>query len=180
MVNEVLARRYAIAVWSLAAERGIADKVGSDLASMAKAIGSSGPLHDFFVAPIVDRREKERVLARSFEGRVETVALHTVLLLVRRRRETLLWALVTAYETLARQARNAERVTLQSARPLDREELRRLVERLERATGKKLEVTERIDPSLIGGLRVLIGDLRIDASIAGRLDALARELATTA
>jgi F-type H+-transporting ATPase subunit delta len=180
MVNEVLARRYATAVWSLAVERGIADRVGSDLALMAKAIGSSGALHDFFVAPIVDRREKERVLSRSFENNVETVALHTVLLLVRRRRETLLWALVTAYQTLARHARNAERVTLQSARPLDRDELRGLVERLERATGKKLEVTERIDPSLIGGLRVLMGDVRIDASIAGRLDALARELATTA
>ena len=180
MVNEVLARRYATAVWTLATERNIADRVGNDLASMAKAIGTSGMLHDFFVAPIVDRREKERVLARSFENSVDTISLHTVLLLVRRRRETLLWALVTAYETLARQARNAERVTLQSARPLDREELRNLVERLERATGKKLEVTERIDPSLIGGLRVLLGDVRIDASIAGRLDALARELAITA
>ena len=180
MVNEVLARRYATAVWSLAKERGITDRVGSDLAAMAKAIGTSGTLHEFFVAPIVDRREKERVLARTFENSVDTVALHTLLLLVRRRRETLLWALATAYETLARQARNAERVTLQSARPLDREQLHGLVERLERATGKKLEITERIDPSLIGGLRVVMGDLRIDASIAGRLDALARELATTA
>lgn len=180
MVNEVLARRYANAVWSLAADRGITDRVGIDLAAMAKAIGTSGALHDFFVAPIVERREKERVLARSFEKSVDEVALHTLLLLVRRRRETLLWALVAAYETLARQARNAERVTLQSARPLDREELRALVERLECVTGKKLEVTERIDPSLIGGLRVVLGDVRIDASIAGRLDALARELATTA
>src|SRR5579862_4220233 len=107
MVNEVLARRYANAVWSLAAERGIADRVGSDLASMAKAIGESGTLHDFFVAPIVQRSEKERVLARSFENNVDPVALHTVLLLVRRRRETLLWAIVAAYETLAREARNA-------------------------------------------------------------------------
>lgn len=180
MVNEVLARRYATAVWALAAERGLEDKVGRDLVGIASAIGASAPLRDFFVAPVVERREKERLLAQAFEGRVDTIALHALLLLVRRRRETLLWALVTAYETLARQARNAERVTLQSARPLDRNELRALVERLERTTGKKLEVTERIDPSLIGGLRVMLGDVRIDASIAGRLDALARELATTA
>ena len=148
--------------------------------AIAGTIGASAPLHAFFVAPIVERREKERLLTQAFEGRVDTIALHTLLLLVRRRRETLLWGLVTAYETLARQARKAERVTLQSARPLDRDELRSLVERLERATGKRLEVTERIDPSLLGGLRVMLGDVRIDASIAGRLDALARELATTA
>jgi F-type H+-transporting ATPase subunit delta len=180
MVNEALARRYATAIWMLATERNIGDRVGNDLAAMAKAIGTSGTLHDFFVAPIVDRREKERVLTRSFENSVDTISLHTVLLLVRRRRETLLWALVTAYEELARRARNAERVTVQTARALDFDEMRALVERLERATGKKLEVTERIDPALIGGLRVLLGDVRIDASIAGRLDALARELATTA
>ena len=48
------------------------------------------------------------------------------------------------------------------------------------ATAIWMLATERIDPSLIGGLRVLLGDVRIDASIAGRLDALARELATTA
>jgi F-type H+-transporting ATPase subunit delta len=180
VVNEVLARRYANAVWSLALERNITDRVGRDLASIAESIGTSGALHDFFVAPIVERRQKERVLAQAFEGRVDSISLHTLLLLVRRRRETLLWALSRAYEGLARQARNAERVTVQTARSLGFDEMRAVVERLERATGKKLEVTARVDPSLIGGLRILLGDVRIDASIAGRLDALARELATTA
>lgn len=180
MVNEVLARRYATAVWALSAERGIQERVGRDLVALASTIGASAPLHDFFVAPIVERGEKERILTQALEGRVDTVALHTLLLLVRRRRETLLWALVTAYETLGREARGAERITVQSAHPLDRAELRGLVERLERAVGKTFEVTERIDPSLIGGVRVMLGDRRIDASVAGRLDALARELATTA
>lgn len=180
MLNEVLARRYATAVWSLAFERNMTDRVGRDLTSIAETIGTAGALHDFFVAPIVERREKERALAEAFEGRVDAVSLHTLLLLVRRRRETLLWALVKAYEGLARQARNAERVIVQTARPLGFDEMRAIVERLEGATGKKLEVTERVDPSLIGGLRILLSDVRIDASIAGRLDALARELSTTA
>jgi len=180
MVNEVLARRYATAVWTLAAERNIADSVGADLSAIAHAIGTSQPLHDFFVAPIVARSAKERAVGQAFEGRVDTVALHTLLLLVRRRRETLLWGVVAAYEALARRARGAERVTVQSARPLPADEMRGLIERLERATGKALDVTERVDPSLIGGVRITLGDRLIDASIAGRLDALARELATTA
>ena len=48
---------------------------------------------------------------------------------------------------------------------------------LERSYGKKFEVTEVVDPSVIGGLRIMMGDRRIDATISGRLDALTRELA---
>jgi F-type H+-transporting ATPase subunit delta len=180
VVNAVLARRYATAVASLAQQRGIVDAIGADLAAIAAAIGERGAIYDFFVAPVVDRREKERVLAESFEGRVDPIALHTLLLLVRKRRETLLGAVVNAYRALQREARGAETLTVQSARPIERDEYRSLIERLEQLYGKKFEVTERVDPDLIGGLRIFLGDRRIDASIAGRLEALARELATTA
>ena len=65
-----------------------------------------------------------------------------------------------------------------SARPLERHEYVELVAKLERAYGKKFEVTQEVDPKLIGGVRLMMGDRRIDASIAGRLDSLARELST--
>ena len=65
-----------------------------------------------------------------------------------------------------------------SARPLERHEYVELVAKLERAYGKKFEVTQEVNPKLIGGVRLMMGDRRIDASIAGRLDSLARELST--
>lgn len=177
MVDRTLARRYAVAVASLAAQRGIADRVGADLTAMATVIGKGGPIREFFVAPVIERRDKERILAGAFEGRVDPVALHTVLLLVRKRRETLLDAMVAEYLALRREARGAETLVLTSARALDRGEYAALIEKLERSYGKKFEVTEQIDPALIGGLRLVIGDRRIDASVAGRLENLARELA---
>jgi ATP synthase F1 delta subunit len=180
VVNRTLARRYAIAVASIAAERGISERVGADLTAMAAAIGRRGLIHEFFVAPIIDRPDKERVLANAFEGRVDPVSLHTLLLLVRKRRESLLDAIVSEYQALQREARGAETLVLTSARPLDRGEYRALIEKLERLYGKKFEVTEQIDPSLIGGLRLVMGDRRIDATVAGRLDNLARELSFTA
>jgi F-type H+-transporting ATPase subunit delta len=179
VVNRTLARRYAVAVAMLARERGIADRVGSDLESIAGAIGSAGPVYDFFIAPVIDRRDKERVLTAVFENRVDPVALHALLLLVRKRRETLLAAIVAEYLALQREARGAQTLLLTSARPLERAESAALLAKLERHYGKKFEVTEQVDPSLIGGLRLVMGDRRIDASIAGRLDNLARELSTT-
>jgi F-type H+-transporting ATPase subunit delta len=179
MVNQTLARRYAIAVASLAQERNAADRVGDDLATIASAIGERGEIHDFFVAPVIDRAEKERVLREAFEGRVEEIALNTLLLLVRKRRETLLGAILAEYRSLQLSARGAEKLRLTSARQLDDGEVKALVAQLERRYGKKFEVTRVVDPAVIGGVRILMGDRRIDATIAGRLDALARELSAS-
>lgn len=177
MVNQRLARRYAVAVASLASEPKAVERIGSDLQRIASAIGESGPIHDFFVAPVIERGEKERVLCDAFENRVDPVALHTVLLLVRKRREALLGAIVAQYLALARSARGVETLTLQSARALDRAEYSRLIARLESLYGKKFDVTEVVEPDLIGGIRMTMGDRRIDATISGRLAALARDLA---
>ncbi len=179
MVNQTLARRYAIAIASLAREENAVERVGADLQTISTAIGEYGLVRDFFVAPIIEGRTKEKLLREAFEGRVHPIALNTLLLLVRKRREALLGAIVAEYLALERRARGVETLTLQSAHALDREESSRLVSRLERLHGKKFEVTEVVDPQLIGGVRIMIGDRRIDATISGRLNALARALAQT-
>jgi F-type H+-transporting ATPase subunit delta len=177
VVNQTLARRYAIAVSSLAAERQAADRVGSDLATVADAIAGNVEAREFFLSPVIPKPDKERLLAEAFEGKLHAIALHTLLLLVRKRREQLLPALVAEYLELQRAARGAQTLTLTSARPLERAEYASLIERLERLYGKRFEVAQVIDPSLIGGLRIMMGDRRIDATISGRLNSLARDLA---
>jgi F-type H+-transporting ATPase subunit delta len=179
VVNQRLARRYAIAVIALAREQNAVERVSADLAAISKAIGENGLVREFFVAPVIERGAKERVLREAFENRVNPIALHTLLLLVRKRREALLGTIVAEYLGLERAARGIETLTLESARALDREERVRLVSRLETLYRKKFEVTEVVDPQLIGGLRIMLGDRRIDATISGRLNALARELAQT-
>jgi len=180
VVNRTLARRYAIAAIGVARERGVVKRVGADLAAVAQAIGPYGLAHEFFVAPVIGRPEKERVLTEVFEKVIDPVALHTLLLLVRKRREPLLGAIVEEYLALERAARGAESLAIESARALDDAEYRALIAKLERLYDKKFEVTQRVDAELIGGLRLLLGDRRIDATVAGRLDALARQLHTTA
>ena len=176
MANETLARRYATAVFDLANDAGVVPRVGDDLVAIRKAIQEDETTKNFFVAPIVDRKEKERVLLAAFEGKVHDVALHTLLLLVRKRRETLLPALVVEYRKLEQQARGAEPLTVTTARELPESELRSLVDRLEKIYGKKFDAQVHVDPSVIGGVRVMMGDRRIDGTVAGRLEELSRTL----
>ncbi|HEU5480858.1 MAG TPA: ATP synthase F1 subunit delta [Candidatus Tumulicola sp.] len=180
MADEKLAHRYAEAVFSLAAERNQVDRVHDDLAAIARVLEERPAFKEFFTSPVVDRDAKERALSAAFSSRVSEIALHTLLLLVRKRRERLLDALLREYRKLQLAARGAEPLTVTSARALSSAELSALVERLERLYGKKFEVTTVVDPSLIGGVRILMGDRRIDGSVAGRLDALSRTLFATA
>ena len=175
MVSEKLARRYAVAVYSLASEADAVDRVGDDLTTVA-AVLETDLAHAFFVAPVVDRTEKEGALLAAFGGKVGEIALHTLLLLVRKRREALLDALVAEYRKLQRAGRGEEPLTVTSARELSGADLNALVERLERRYRKKFDVAQIVDPTLIGGVRILMGDRRVDGTVAGRLDALARTL----
>ena len=108
MANETLARRYATAVFSLARDARATDRVGNDLSSIARAIGDDAQTREFFISPVVDRKSKEAALLATFRGKVDDIALHTLLLLVRKRREALLDELLAEYRKLELASRGAE------------------------------------------------------------------------
>ena len=70
-------------------------------------------------------------------------------------------------------------VELTTALELSDDEARGLVERIERASGRKVEASRRVDPDLIGGLILQVGSLRLDASVRGRIERLRQELVST-
>jgi F-type H+-transporting ATPase subunit delta len=176
VVNETLARRYATAVFDLASEAKEIDKVGAQLTTILGTMESDPAIRDFFVSPVVSRDEKERALLATWEGRVGDIALHTLLLLVRKRRETLLGDLVEEYRKIDREARGTELLLVTTARELSADELNSMVARLERTYNKKFEASVKLDPSLIGGVRIAMGDRMIDGSVSGRLEELTRSL----
>jgi F-type H+-transporting ATPase subunit delta len=180
MVNRTLARRYATAVYSLAVERDAVESIGADLARIAEALQNDATAQQFFLAPIIDRYQKERTLTAVFEGRVHEVALHTFLLLVRKHREALLGALIEEYRVLELAGRGVEPLTITSARPLSEREIEETKNRIARIYGRAFEARVVVDPALVGGMRIAMGDRVIDGTVAGRLEELARELAGVA
>ncbi len=176
MANETVARRYAAAIFQLANEQHAVETVGKDLRLISDAIYEDETTKRFFLSPVIERGEKERVLAAAFEGKAHDVALHTLLLLVRKRREALLREIVQQYGVLEMQARGAEPLTITSAKQLSAGDLNALVSRLEKIYGKTFDVTQNVDSNLIGGVRIMMGDRRIDGSVEGRLEELSRTL----
>ena len=176
MQNETVARRYATAVFNLAKDANAVDAVGRDLRAAVDAIYGQDDVRRFYLSPVFGRKKKEDVLLGVFDGRVGDIAVHTLLLLVRKRREALLQPIAVEYAKLALAAAGREPLEVVSARPLDPAELDGIVARLSKQYGKAFDVTQRTDPALLGGMRLTMGDRRIDGSLAGRLDELSREL----
>jgi F-type H+-transporting ATPase subunit delta len=177
MPNETLARRYATAIFQLASEAGEIAGIGRDLHTFIAALAADADVNRFFRSPVVDRAEKSAVIAQAFD-KLNEVALHAILLLIRKRRETLAPEIVAQFDVLERQARGAQTLNVTSARPLAKADLDALVAKLTTAFKTPFDVTQNVDPELIGGVRITMGDKRIDGTIAGRLDDLARMLST--
>jgi F-type H+-transporting ATPase subunit delta len=176
MPDETIARRYATAIFTLAAERASVERVGRDLQAVLDATTADEGVRRFFVSPVIDRKEKARVFAEAFAKSIDEVALHAVLLLIRKRRERYLRDIVRLFGELEVEASGREPLEIVSARELPAADVDALVERLSKLYNKRFVVKQRVDPALIAGLRLTMGDQRIDASIAGRLNQLARSL----
>jgi F-type H+-transporting ATPase subunit delta len=179
MALQTLARRYAIAVYTLAAQANAVERIGADLERIQECIERDEATKQFFFAPVVGRDEKERTLAKVFEGRVDEIALHTLLLLVRKHRERLLHPMIAEYRALEMGANGFEPLVVTSARNLSKEQFSAVVTRIERIFGKRFEARLIVDPRLVGGMRITMGDRRVDGTIAGRLEELSRTLATS-
>jgi F-type H+-transporting ATPase subunit delta len=174
--SQTLARRYATAVFTLARDAAAIDRVGADLAGEVETIYGNDDVRRFYLSPVFERARKEALLLAAFDGKVHEIALHTLLLLVRKRREALLRAISTEYEKLALAAAGKETLEIVSARPLDAKAVAAIVARLEAVYGTVFAAVQRTDPALLGGLRLTMGDRQIDGSLAGRLDELAQNL----
>jgi len=177
MPNETLARRYATAIFQLASEASAVDRVRTDLHGFVDALHKDDGVRRFFVAPIVDREEKAGVIGQSF-GNLSEIARHAILLLIHKRREGLIEEIVRQYDRLEREARGAQTLRVTTARKLAPAELDAVVAKLSAAYHTPFDVTQTVDPALIGGIRITMNDKRIDGTVAGRLDDLARMLST--
>ena len=177
--------RYAQALFLLT-ER-IAEKEGQplvgalqrtleDLQGVAGLVQPGTPLGGFLGNPQVNPVEKRRVLQVGLEGRaMRTVCVFTDLLL-RKKRLKFVHEIARDFQGLVERAQGLQRAQVVSAVGLERAEVARLHAELERTTGKKIVLTESVDPSLVGGAYVRIGDRIIDRSVKTLLETISHQL----
>jgi F-type H+-transporting ATPase subunit delta len=173
------ARRYAEAVFELAQESGSLDQWKDDLDVLANVAGDGGALGvlENIKTPMEDRLG---LLDRALTG-MSPLAQNLARLLVSRRRFSLVPQIATIYGEMLDDQRGVVRAEAITAVPLSDDERDAIVDRLRAMTGARdIRIESRVDPSIIGGLIVRVGDQLIDGSTRSRLVQLRRQLAGVA
>lgn len=170
----LLAKRYATALFALAKDKGAADAVASDMAALHGELHSPGA-DALLSSPDVGVDERTKILAKLTEGRHELV-VNLVGVLQRRRRLEVLADMPTAFRDLYMEDRGEVEGTAESAHPLGDEELKALTDLANRLSGKKVVLTASHRPDLIGGVRLIVGNVLYDGSLRAALTQLQDKL----
>ncbi|MCK1990353.1 F0F1 ATP synthase subunit delta [Lysinibacillus fusiformis] len=176
MSNSAVAKRYAQALFELAQQKNILAEVGADLNELTKIVKESPDLLTLLNAPKFSIGRKNQMVAEIFAGATPEV-LRTVQLLVEKKRVNEVKLIANAYAELAAKAQGTADATVFSTRALSAEESANISTTFAKLVGKQsLNITNEIDPSLLGGIRVQIGNHIYDSSVANKLERLKREL----
>jgi F-type H+-transporting ATPase subunit delta len=175
-------KRAAVAgVWAeslmeLASAAGREDELQDELQGLVALLDRDPRFEALLATPLVDQEAKRRILEESFRGRASDLLVDALEVMRRKGRLDLVRDTVLAFhqQWLARRGRVEARVT--TASPLSPELRRALAAAVTRRTGRETILVERLDPELIGGLVVAIGDEKFDDSVASELGRIEREL----
>jgi F-type H+-transporting ATPase subunit delta len=177
MVTGSLARRYAKAVFDIGNAQGDLTKLGQDIRSLAKAMRESKELDTALSNPAIRRSDRRKVIDGLLKSiGVQTASRNLVYLLLEGERMASLPGISRALDEMIEA--KAGRVTAEviSAKPLDPSQLSQINAALEKVSGKKVSITTRQDPELLGGVVAKVGDTVYDGSIRTQLRTLRDEL----
>jgi F-type H+-transporting ATPase subunit delta len=170
----VAAKRYAKALFTVAQEKGTIEETGSQLEAVATALEDNADIRAFFDHPNIGADTKLRVLKESVSGNVSEPVLNTLQLLLERGRISAVSSLRTGYNSIAEEVLGRAHAKVTSAFDLTPDQQAEIAQQFSALTGKQVTVETAVDASLLGGIRVRIGDTLYDGSLSTKLADLER------
>lgn len=164
-----VARRYARALFNAAVRTQAVEAVNEALQQLLGTLQEQPPLQRLLLNPLIPRERKQQMVQESIGRHTHPLLASLLSVLVDKRRERLLSEVAREFGDLRDEHLGIVRVQVAAAYPLDSQQEQALIRNLERRTGKTVVLQTQMDPSLIGGIVVRIGDTIIDGSVHGQL-----------
>ena len=173
MTDSRAAARYVKSLLQLAVEKNVLEDVHQDMLLFSKVVRESKPFELLLGSPIIKHDKKRDILQAIFKGKVSTLTLAIFDILTKKNREPLLPAIAEQFHNAYNEYKQIGKATVTTAVPLDdalRAQVNALVQELSKRN--QVELTEKIDQSMIGGFVLNVGDRQIDASLKNKLKSL--------
>jgi F-type H+-transporting ATPase subunit delta len=167
--------RYAKAILQKANENNTEAVVFGDMQSVYKTIEGSRELQTVLQSPVIKANDKKEALLKIFSGQSETT--HALIkILTDNKRTSLLGKVAKSYVDLYNNEQGVKVATVTTAVPLSSELEEKVMAKVKQLTGsEKVTLTNEIDPAIIGGFILRVGDIQYNASIANQFGNLKRE-----
>ena len=167
-----VASRYAKSLIDLAQEKGVLEQVHADMQLFAKTVKENRDFKLFLINPIINHGKKLAVLKSLFTGKVNDLTLRFFLLITEKNREAVLEGMATDFIRQYNLMKGIEKAQVTTAVPLGAEAKSQLRQKVVQLTGKTIELEEKVDPAIIGGFLLRVGDKQVDDTIRTSLRAL--------
>ncbi len=176
---EEIAEVYSRSLFEVAREAGVLDRVHDELGQFADALDESNDLRVFFFSPYFSSQEKKDGIERVVEGADEHF-LRFLQLLAEKHRMPALFRIRRNFDDLWAKENRLLSASVTSAVDLDERTIEGIGKRIEEETGQRVELTSKVDPEVLGGIVVRVGNTIMDASVRSRLERLRKQVARAA
>ena len=173
---EEIAAVYARSLFEVAMDQDKLDDVRDQLGAFTDALAETRDLQVFFFSPYFSTAEKEDGLERVVSD-ADPVVLNFLELLIEKHRMPVIFRIRAIFDALWEEENKLLPVSITSAVELDEAVVKQLVDRIAEQTDRKVEVTSEVDPDILGGIVVQVGNSVLDASVRNRLEQLRKQVA---
>lgn len=164
-----VAKRYAVALFETAKENNLLDQVEAELKAVTDSLAEHPRFVELLNSPRIDQQVKKENFNQIFASNLSQTMINFMNILIDRHREGELNSISEHYTRLANEERGMEDAWVTSVQPLSEEARERLKEQFGELTGKEIRLHNQVDPAILGGIIVQIGDQLFDGSVAGKL-----------
>ncbi|MGB2768972.1 MAG: ATP synthase F1 subunit delta [Candidatus Zixiibacteriota bacterium] len=172
MIESRVAIRYATALFRTAKRTAQVESISRDLVTLSELLSTNVLLKNFMESPQVEEKDKKQLLTSAFKPLISEALFSFLMLVLSKHRIQYLVSMTEEFQRLVKEDQGIVEARLITARSLDQTLASQIREELEKNTGKKVEMKLEVDPSLIGGIVVILGDKIIDRSIRHQLSQL--------
>jgi F-type H+-transporting ATPase subunit delta len=173
---EEIAQVYARSLFEVAREQDVVDEVQEQLGQFAEALHAERGLAVFFFSPYFSTAEKKEALEHAVTG-AEPAFMNFLEALLERHRMPAIFRIRNRFDALWQEEHRLLEVQVTSAVSLDETTVEKIGEQIREQTGKEVDLSSRVDPDILGGIVLRVGNFVLDASIKNRLNQLRKQVA---
>jgi F-type H+-transporting ATPase subunit delta len=176
---EEIAEVYSRSLFEVAKEAGDLDRVHDELGQFADALNEDNDLRVFFFSPYFSSTEKKEGISKLIDDANESF-IRFLELLAERHRMPAIFRIRRGFDKLWREENKLLPVTVTSAVELDSQLVEGIGRKIEEQTGQRVELSSRVNPDVLGGIVLQVGNMVLDASVRNRLEQLRKSVARAA